>query len=295
MEKELVECSIENNIFLKEIEGDGTNDPDDSMLAREFYSEFWLGVLDKNIGRYRGETILSFNTIAGCLIRLLPIYKEAGFIMPKSGKERLDLIKSSNEIGKELKEKFIKFYRIYHTLANFMIFIKPNNYYKNKNSYLQYVKNREYHEFPDLLLKDIYLYYKTGGLGGNPKFRIDTNLSYFNSFGEGLNGWRKFIEENYLQDFFKDDKDYSILIQLAPADDVHLPYRQDNVEEIFNDTEKKNRCIHEIDKFVNNAILIIEKRAMTFSKYKIKNENQIIVTMQRMKKVQHSQANGHVF
>ncbi len=260
----------EFNKFLKEIKGDvWTNDPDDSMIAREFYSEFWSEILDKKIGCYRGETILSFNTIAGCMIRLLSIYREKGFSMPECGEKRLELILSSNEISMELKEKFSKFYRVYHTLANFMIFIKPNNkYYKiEDNPNLQYVKNRDYHEFPDLLLKDIYLFYKTGGEKCNTMFFKDTNLGYFKSYGNGMSGWIKYVKENYLQDFFEDYEEYSTLIKLAPADDVKLPYNQKKASELFDKVEESKKCVQEIDKFLSNAVIIIERRAVTLDKY----------------------------
>ena len=56
---------------------------------------------------------------------MLPIFKSKNFIMPKMSEQRLEIIINSKEVPESLKMSFKRFYNKYHTLANFMIFIKP--------------------------------------------------------------------------------------------------------------------------------------------------------------------------
>ena len=76
----------------------GNNDPDHSEEARAFYADFWGKTLsdrassyDGAVGNYRGDTIISFNRMAGCLIRLLPVYSN-GLQMPRTQSKRLEII-----------------------------------------------------------------------------------------------------------------------------------------------------------------------------------------------------------
>lgn len=249
-----------SNFFLRSIKGDiWTDDPDNSMESRNFYSKYWKDILKRNIGLFRGDTILSFNTITGCMIRLLPIY-DTKFKMPQSKEDRLEIITNSKEIEDKLKAKFKAFYTIYHSYANFMPLVKLENYYKrNSSPYLQYVKSDDYHEFPDLFFKDVFLYYDKGK--SNPNFSKDNNLKYFNYFGEGMDGWRNFVKKNYLQDFLKDEE-FTEFVQLAPSAGVRMPYQAYIARSLSDD--EKNECIENIDIFVTNAIRIIQNRAIRF-------------------------------
>lgn len=251
--------------FLKNIKGDiWTNDPDDSMESRDFYSSYWQDVLSSDVGLFRGDTIISFMTIAGCTIRSLPIYCNGKFEMPGSSEERLRIITESKEVSDIFKEKFKRFYDINHTFANFMPLIKTEEYYKPQYSpYLQYVKNNDYHEFPDLFFAAIRLYYYDKDKS-NPKFSKDSNPKYFNIFGTGRDGWHNFVEQNYLQDFFIDDK-YKELIQLAPQS-VEIPYTE-KIAKNLSDEEKK-KCIQQIEISVANAVTIIENRASRLARTK---------------------------
>ena len=248
---------INAEYFLKNIEGDfWTNDPDDTMEARGFYSSYWRDIISRDIGLFRGDTILSFNTIAGCIIRLLSIYNE-NFEMPQSSRERLDIITESKEVSDSIKENFKRFYDIYHTFSNFMPVIKTEKYYKKGDSpYLQYVKNNDYHEFPDLFFAAIRLYYHDKDKS-NDKFLADINPKYFDIFGAGDEGWRNFVEKNYLQDFFIDADGYRDLIQLAP--ESNMPYNKRIVECLS--VKDKNECMQQISIFLTNAVMIIERRA----------------------------------
>lgn len=253
-----------DNLFLKNIEGDiWTDDPDDSIESRNFYSSYWKDILNRNIGLFRGDTIFSFNTVAGCMIRLLPIYN-GKFKMPQSQEDRLDIITNSKDIGDPLKKKFKRFYAIYHTLANFMPLVRLKEYHKRNGSpYLQYVKNDDYHEFPDLFLKDIFLHYEKGK--SNYKFLKDNNLKYFNYFGKGIDGWRNFVKQNHLQDFFEDDE-FKVFVQLAPSEGVKMPYNILIAKNLSD--EEQNECIRQIGIFLTNAIRIIENRALRLENLK---------------------------
>ena len=77
--------------------------------------------MDADIGIYRGDTIISFNTIAGGFIRLLKVYKD-GLKMPSSSEGRLEVIKNSVEVPYSLKKTLVNLKSI-SDLAN-LYFIK---------------------------------------------------------------------------------------------------------------------------------------------------------------------------
>lgn len=268
--------SIENN--------NGTissKDPDNTKIAREFYAKYWdlkqsehwawgkigNGICDafsEEYIEYRGETIISFNTVAGGLIRMLPIYKEEGFDMPKSSEERLNIIMESN-VSPKLKDKFKIFYDRYHTLANFMplILVKDGKSPK-ESSYLQYVKNYDYHDFPDLFFKSVRNYYLE--CNSNPKFENAVNRSYFDKFGKGDSGWNNFIEKNYLQDYLENGE----FIELTP-NSVKFPYNKKIALSL--DMNERNNCIEYIEMFLDKAIRIIENRAERLEKIRATNKH----------------------
>jgi hypothetical protein len=71
---------------------------------------------------FAGDTMNSFNTVAGKLIRSLTGFDKE-FVMPQDSLTRLYIIKTS-ELSNSIKELFNKFYKRYHTLANFWILPK---------------------------------------------------------------------------------------------------------------------------------------------------------------------------
>lgn len=242
-----------------------SKDPDHTKKAREFYADFWGKTLsddvldyDGSVGRYRGDTIISFNTVSGCMIRLLPIYT-VNYSMPGAQKKRLEDI-LSQDVSQCTKDNFQKFYDIYHSRANFMPLIyeeweKKPNLNKVKGT------NARYNDFPDLFFKDIKSYYM-----GDPKvceleiFKNKMNAEYFADFSD----WKAFVEGNYLQDFFTDNS-YSEYVQLAPRD-ITMPYTG-AISAAMSD-EDKAVCVKYIELFLTNAIGIIEKRAERLAKVK---------------------------
>ena len=192
--------AIINNYFLEEIKGDAlSNDPDNTKISREFYAEYWAKPFGADINlyngknnNYRGETIISFNTIAGALIRMTRRYENNGYSIEENSNnkdsERLEYIISSDEdfIDEKLKKSFKEFNQLFHSLSNFMPLVKTEI-----GSNLNNVKARgKYHDFPDIFLKDIQNYYK--GEDSNPKFNVKVNSEYFEKFGS----WKNFVEWN---------------------------------------------------------------------------------------------------
>ena len=70
--------------FLSEIKPDDlSGDPDHTSESRSFYSKYWGKTLSNessdyngSFKKYRGDTIISFNTMTRCMVSLLPIYKD---------------------------------------------------------------------------------------------------------------------------------------------------------------------------------------------------------------------------
>ncbi len=246
-----IDLYSDNAKFIREIKGDiWTRDPDDTELARAFYKKFWGDIMDADIGIYRGDTIISFNTIAGGFIRLLKVYKD-GLKMPSSSEGRLEVIKNSVEVPYSLKEDFSKFKEKYHSLANFMPLLKQENLKYNLN----HVKNREYYDFPDGFLKDIRDFYLNDK--GNQAFHEENNKKYFNSFGKAEEGYRNYIEKNYLQDYFL-DSNYKEGKILRPPSEIKFPYSK-AIAEKLNYDEREGVLLY-IGTFLKNALDIIEAR-----------------------------------
>jgi hypothetical protein len=250
--------SMTTEKYLVNIKGDNfSRDPDHTKTARTFYAEYWKTTISDNIddyngmiGNYRGDTIISFNTVAGCMIRLLSIYN-SDFKIPKTAKKRLDIIEEANDVSDTLKKYFNEFFNIYHSLANFMPLMQSTI---NLNK----IKASHYHDYPDLFFKDLSM--------RKPWFFEDKlNAEYINKFNGRETFWETFVESNYLQSFFmKDNTDsYSNFIQLAPSDDIKMPYKL-AISKNFSEREKNN-CKEYIEKFLINSISIIRNRAKHFS------------------------------
>lgn len=271
--------------LLKEVKGDIlSDDPDDTRIAREFYSKYWpilssnIDDYDGSIGKYRGETIISFNTIAGCMIRLLPISSVGFFSMPRKTVERLGVILASRIPGiesareDEIKQNFIRLYEIYHSLANFMPlpmdkWIEQNQNPCNKTNIVNMNQAKgsqhrkcdctHYYDFPDLFFKDLRRLHfdePEGNDRAKPHFlESEINTEYIKKF----KSWNEFIENNYLQDFFA-DREYDEFIQLAPISGK-FPYTQ-TIADTLREDERKT-CMEQIFTFLETAIKIIEKRA----------------------------------
>lgn len=270
--------------LLRNIQGDCySKDPDHTYEAREFYSIYWehnlSGEFDEYDGKYnscnpqyRGETIISFNTMAAGLIRTSKYFEPN--TMPKTSQKRLGMLLSFEDISDNLKDKFKNFYERYHTLANFMPFIYDewiDDYWvaeherkaqKEDYSNLNQVKGVQFHDFPDLFFKVIKEegYDKFFSLNEKyPFLNSKLNLEYFTNMDKFLNNWKTYVEANYLQDLFEDDE-YTTFIKLAPSH-KKFPYRS----KMLNEKEIQE-IRQEIEEFLDNALKFIEKRAERLEK-----------------------------
>ena len=260
-------CS--NNKYLEEVISDelSKKDPDHTGKAREFYAKFWHGSLsnyDGAIGNYRGDTIISFNTVAGWMICMLPIFK-GDFKLPKTAKKRLKTILEADDedVCNSIKENFMSFHKIYHALANFMPVINEK-WGQKPIVNLNQAKglNPRYRDFPDLFFKDVKDFYmKDYGILEFPIFKNGMNKNYFKEFGCSSVGWKEYIEANYLQDFFTDDS-YMQCVQIAP-DGIKVKMPPSKYGSYFAKMLKEDREIYKnyIANFLTIAISIIEKRA----------------------------------
>jgi len=241
----------DNQRFIREIKGDvWARDPDDTELSKDFYKKFWGDIMDVDIGIYSGDTIISFNTIAGGMIRLLKVYRD-GLKIPDTSQGRLEVIKNSIEVPYSLKEDFSTFQEKYHSLANFMPLLKL----EDLNYNLNHVKNRDYHDFPDGFLKDIKNFYLNNK--GNRVFHEENNKKYLNSFGKAEEGYKNYIEKNYLHDYFL-DKNYREVKIISPTSEINFPYNKTIAEKLNYD--ERERVLLYIGAFLKNALDIIEAR-----------------------------------
>lgn len=255
--------------FLEEIKEDKfSEDPDNTKAAWDFYSEYWGELLDGN-NNYRGDTIISFNTIAGALIRMTSKYKENKFLIYENENDvdgdRLKYIINLKDsfVSDKLKKDFQEFHRLYHSLANFMPLVKTEEAFN-----LNHIRYSEYQDFPEGFLRDVQKYYN--GLESNEHFQTKINADYFKKFET----WEKFVEMNYLQSFFKKgDLSYEDPIQLKPISD-DFPYKAEPVKKL-REENRKNYCkrnVEQIEDFLSKAIQIIKNRSEDLSKVNVSNK-----------------------
>ena len=258
--------------FLLDVKSDKTNShSDSSKLAYEFYFSFWKLLAEDTVDfeefckTYGGETIISFNTVAGIAIRITDEYLNGEVTIPKNNEpdcqaKRLAIILNSSFYTEEeyFKNKFIEFFGLCHTLANFMHFPITGN----KKTSLNCQKNSfaDCHDFPDKFFKHVKSFYSRKAKTVMPVWmRHETNYKYLNKFGS----WKNYVEKNYLQDFFHDD-DYANFIQLAPSQPLSVPFKGNKglIDSLKKDSiqrEKSKIWINDI--FLKNAIAIIRQRA----------------------------------
>ena len=247
------------NLFLANL---GKNGHVDTLeIAREFYALFWRTCLEnnspddfkgKNGCKFTGETIISFNTVNGCMIRLLPEYENGTEAVPDPTKqyERLKVIKNSNNVSKDIKDGFNEFFVIYHSLANLMPLGNGLNVPRSKI-------NRD---FPDSFLKAIKC-----DCYRRPKNTIDTDSIYkfkkWKEYFEKFKTWNEYVEMNYLQPFFEDNAGtaYSMFVQLAPSNDMCMPW-DGKCAKCMSVTDKIHAKAY-IKWFLYKAINIIKNRA----------------------------------
>jgi hypothetical protein len=272
-------------------------------VAQRFYVTFWdftrnaKGTFDRF--NYSGETLISFRPISGCAIRLM----SEKYFMAETTSDRLKYITKYDDfniIPQETKGLFVKFHKIYHSIANFMPlpnkplkfadteFRKLNPQYKmfsknmlnelkdyrefKKNDFMQnfpesldqYKENTEghkpLHDFPDKFFKLIKAYYDDNFTDSEKHPSV---CKANKSYFEMFGSWKGYVEGNYLQDFFKDD-DYEEFIELSPPESLPMPYCRSYIPKC-NPTE----VLEYIHRFLETSIDIIHKRAERLENVKI--------------------------
>lgn len=253
---------------------------------------------NNNESMYRGETLNSFNTMVGCLIRG-SIYFKDYINVDENGNELNgtnydflvslwpDVLDECNEIYKSLSsdidlESFSKetktilnsdkpitlllerFNEIHHSHANFLPLINTSY---NKQTLNQF-KGKRYNikDFTDAFLENVKKVYCSSNPEEVDDFLKNVDIiEYFKSFGTGNEGWKVFVESNFLQDFFE-DKDYQKLIKLKPSG--YMLYRKNSEfhKKLIESEELRKEYYQEIIMYFINATRIIEQRAQRLEK-----------------------------
>ena len=244
--------------FTSEVIGDRYSaDPDSAGKSREFYAKYWENTLSPNCADYstagkaiyRGDTTISFNTIAGSVLRLVMTAD-----MPQGSFARLQAIQSSELITDDLKRQFTEFQKLYHSLANFLP-LPDDKWHRHTNMNTAKGASAAYHDFPDLFYQAVHdqVFGGPNAVVTEPVFTTNKSLAYFKRFNCQ---WRQFVEQNYLQDFFTDDT-YNEFIRLAPTDTDIVLYR---ARKVVTPMDRENGMAY-AQYFLTTAITILNNRA----------------------------------
>ena len=238
-------------------------------IALEFYALYWGKCLSAKTPdcfyrcKYTGETIISFNTLAGCMIRMLPDYYDKNKIILsklKTQEKKLNEIwkaykKDEKIVRSTIMESFDKFFELYHSLANLM----PFPFKSGGKSLNQFKGSARFRDFPDQFFSAV-----KSDLYSN--FEQDLLFTEWRDYFDIFKTWEDFIELNFLQPFYKENakKTYSDWIQLAPSINLRVPWNEP-IAKRMND-EDREAAKDYIEVFLINAINIIENRAILLSK-----------------------------
>ena len=273
------------NFFLKNIKSNFIADDKDHLLITQlfFIKAFPTLKLDSFLETEEdvtqkisvvGETILSFNTIAGSILRLssfngnLPNDLDEPFF--DGGENRLALIlNTENNVPNSIKELITEYHDLYHSFANFMPFPAT------ERNAINYVKASKYHDFPENFLQDYREFFFENK--SNANFAKIIKTSNTNNFFNSFSSWSDFVEELCLQPFFEDDN-YLISKKIMPKlekYDFDFPYKTNSYIKLINQNKDssllkqyKDECSKEINYFLVEAIKIIKHRS-----YLLKEKN----------------------
>lgn len=177
--------------FTSEVIGDKySTDPDSAGKSRKFYAKYWDNTLSPNCtdystaGKaiYRGDTTISFNTIAGSVLRLVMTAD-----MPQGSFARLQAIQSSELITDDLKRQFTEFQKLYHSLANFLP-LPDDKWHRHTNMNTAKGASAAYHDFPDLFYQAVHdqVFGGPNAVVTEPVFTTNKSLAYFKLFSTNL-------------------------------------------------------------------------------------------------------------
>ncbi len=212
------------NIFLYDNKKD-KKDCDRIPLTYEIYKNLWndfklinyrnrLKDCKSNI-IYDGDTMNSFTKIFQTLDNIknnneYKEWKKEKSITRTSRKNRAEYIltamkeKNRKKYINLFSKHFSQFAKNTHTIGNFIPLPVDG-----KNSLNTRRNNSPLNDYWDIALECIKLYYydkKENHLKNYIDNSTKCNKKWLDDFGKGKKGWKKFIEENYLQDFVEKDK-----------------------------------------------------------------------------------------
>lgn len=270
------------NNLLKGITSYYNEDSDSTFLTNSLFEKYFpklrIGQFEENeaqlkqIVSIRGDTIISFNTIAGVILRLsnfngfMPDDTEAPFY--DGGESRLFLIKQNAEsIPDEILIKINEFHSIYHSFSNFMPL--PKTPCNQINS----IKSVQFKDYPDEFLLSFKAHFFDQKNNMFDKIKPSDNITnYLEPFH---NHWNEFVEELCLQPFFQDDQYHTPKILTIPKQLSNgiFPYKNNQMINKINhyvtNVEIENyrqECFHYILIFLTLAIDIIKERAELLTK-----------------------------
>lgn len=245
-----VEGSIVRNLgsyqqFLLRVRDEGSIHADNMPETHDFYKEYFSDTM-YNENDYSGETINSFATYIGALLRTTHEYVFKGMSMPSTAQGRLSKVK---ELLPECYDDFITYYNMYHTKANFMPMVHGTlnpgkNKLNNDYMYTTLLKIREY------LMNDDKSW---------PLLYDDNNKDYFEPY---IGNFGAYLKDNYLQA-------WEVNGELLDFRAYNLPTNQSKSHKLFkveNFDEVSKAKQDEIMNFIKGATHQILARSIELAK-----------------------------
>lgn len=232
-------------------------DPDDSDLAKKYYSSFF----EWSNESMRGDTICSFGTTFGACNKST---KSELKVLVDGRSWKRGYTKDIFE-DEHIKKEVHNFRRKYHSLANFWIMPRTLNTWRGRR-----VQGDYFDIFLDCI-RNFYLNNNQNPLEVKNRFNEKGVKNWLDSFGEKEEGWRNFIKLNYLSAYVREVtlevKDiFSENFQDKDADEVgtYHEYGKSLPQDSKNQSPKDSAT-----NFVNNSLWAICERAIELEEAKI--------------------------
>lgn len=229
-------------------------DPDMSDTARKFYKEYFSEI-EAGIGKgMRGETLVSLGWTFGS--------------SNKQNDKRFEVKRSYTQLYTEKDiESFYIFKNRYHTLVNFCVWPAELNCWRG------YFDGKNQGDYPDIFLELIRQYYVNSDMLPKHVFnKFNKFKHYFNMFGNGKTGWKKFIDYNYFRELC--NSEYEVKDIFAPSEfyrtdkaplvGTYHQYGENNVLPDSTEDPKQSSV-----NYMYNAFYIWDKRAEEMSVDKV--------------------------
>lgn len=179
-------------------------DPDMSKEAKEFYYQYFPKYMDSFYqiqNGYRGDSLISLGWSFG--------------VKNKTGIFDINQRSYNRLFDKDEIKLFYLFREGYHSRANFIIIPTKLNLYrgayrKNDND------NNGYGtcDYPDIFLRIVRSFFIGDNLSEREKNYVAPYENWLIQYGVGEEGWKNFVDSNYLNPFV--NKDYEVKDLFAP-------------------------------------------------------------------------------